>query len=98
MVVQKAVVMIGMAAVLDVNDNAIDLIFGEQIKVVGDTANGIGEGFFGFDMINDQVNAENSLHKRGEHVWLGEGFFEDHAITQGGNGLHGDTLIMTTVA
>lgn len=43
MVVQKVVVMVGIAAVLDVNNDAVDFIFGEEIKVVGDIANGTGE-------------------------------------------------------
>lgn len=43
MVVQKTVVMIGIAAVLNVNNDAVHLIFGKQIKVVGNIANGTGD-------------------------------------------------------
>jgi hypothetical protein len=78
--VQKAVIVVWVTAVLDVDDNPVDFILREQVKVVVDVTHGAGERFFRFDVINDDFNAEDVTHEGGEHIRLGEGFFEDYAI------------------
>jgi hypothetical protein len=87
--VQKAVIVVGVTAVLDVDDNPVDFILCEQVKVVVDVTHRTGERLFGFDVINDDVDAEDVFDKSGKHIGLGKGFFENNPITQRGDGLHG---------
>jgi hypothetical protein len=78
--VQKAVIVVWVTAVLDVDDNPVDFILREQVKVVVDVTHWAGERLFGFDVINDDVDVEDVTHEGSEDIRLRESFFEDYAI------------------
>ena len=57
--------MIAQPGVLDIDDDPVFLVFDEQVKPTVDRADGRGKGFFGFDPVDLQVQAEEVLDEGG---------------------------------
>ena len=82
--------MITQPGVLNINNDPVFLVFGEQVKPAVDRADDRGKGFFGFNPVDLQVQAEEVLDEGFEDVGPGKGFFENDSVTQRGDFDHGD--------
>ena len=82
MIVQKPVIMIKIALMLNIDNNAIFFVFRVQIKFNRNISNRRIKGLFRLNMIDFNANPNKITDKGGENFWHGKCFFEDHTVTQ----------------
>ena len=87
-VMQKSVIMVRKALVLDIDHDPIFQVLGKEVKLHINVADGRRKGLFRLDFIDLDLRANRIRHKRHEDCRHAEGFFEDHAVAQRCHCLH----------